>query len=57
MWHGTAANGGEKYMWYYRPRTLLRFTKQELSIPNCWMNVDTPQGAREQIRRAVRKSR
>jgi len=44
MWHGTASNGDKKYMWYYLPRVLLNFTEQEPSIPNCWMNVETPQG-------------
>jgi hypothetical protein len=45
------------YLWYYLPRRRLRLQKQELGIPNCWMNVDPPNGAKQAVLAAVRTAR
>jgi hypothetical protein len=57
MWHGTASEGDKNYMWYYRPRSLLKFTEQERYIPDCWMNVDPPHGAKPAVLKAIRAAK
>jgi hypothetical protein len=57
MWHGTATADGKKFKWYYRPRSLFDMTEEEGSIPNCWINIDPPAGAKEAVLKAVREAR
>jgi hypothetical protein len=35
MWYGSAVEGGKRFQWYYRPRSLFRMAEEEGSIPNC----------------------
>jgi hypothetical protein len=57
MWHGHAVAGGKNHEWFYRPRERLLVREQDDLNPKCWMNIETPEGARKAIVKAVRKAR
>jgi hypothetical protein len=56
MWSGTAVNDGKRCLWYYAPRFRLSIKEEEDGIPNCFMDIDPPTGARGKILNAVRSS-
>ena len=57
MWYGSAVEGGKRFQWYYRPRSLFHMTEEEGSIPNSWMNVHPPVGAKRAVLRAIRAAK
>jgi hypothetical protein len=57
VWSGKAKIGKRNLEWFYRPRGWLHVREQEPGLPRCWMNVDPPYGAREQVLRAVRRAK
>jgi hypothetical protein len=56
-WAGSASDGAKNYLWYYWPRSRLHFQEQDEINPRCWMNVDTPDGFKRAVLKAVREAR
>jgi hypothetical protein len=57
IWSGTATIGPRNFLWFYWPRNWLHVQEQDGRIPQCWMNVEAPAGAREQVQRAIRRAK
>jgi hypothetical protein len=57
IWSGKARIGKRNLEWFYRPRGWLHVREQDPGIPRCWVNIETPDGAREVVLRAVRKAK
>jgi hypothetical protein len=54
IWSGTAVDGSKNYEWFYWPRCWLHVREQDKLVPQAWMNVDPPDGAKKAVLKAVR---
>jgi hypothetical protein len=54
---GYAVAGAQKLEWFYRPGGFFRVREQQRDIPDCWMNIDPPVGARRAVLAALRAAR
>jgi hypothetical protein len=57
VWSGKAKIGTRNLEWFYWPRNWLHVREQDERNPRCFMNIETPEGLREEILRAVRRSK
>jgi len=57
IWSGTATIGGRNSLWYYWPRNWLHVQEQDGRNPRCWMNIETPEGFREEVLKAIRRAK
>jgi hypothetical protein len=57
IWSGRASIGNRRLVWFYCPRHWLHVQEQDHINPKCWMNIPTPEGARDAVLRAIRKTR
>jgi hypothetical protein len=57
IWSGRAKIESRNFLWFYWPRHWLHVQEQDRRNPRCWMNVDPPHGARDQILRVVRMAK
>jgi hypothetical protein len=56
IWSGKAKIGTHTLEWFYWPRHWLHVREQDDRNPRCWMNIETPEGFREAVQRAIRKA-
>jgi hypothetical protein len=55
IWRGTAKIGRRNSLWFYWPRSWLHVQEQDRRNPRCWMNIETPEGFREEVLKAIRR--
>jgi hypothetical protein len=56
QWYGTASDAAKNFLWFYQPQRFLHFQEQDERNPRSWMSVETPEGARQIVLKAVRAS-
>jgi hypothetical protein len=54
---GAAKIGTRSLQWFYWPRNWLHVREQDRRNPHCWMNIETPEGFREEVLKAVRRAK
>jgi hypothetical protein len=57
IWSGNAEIGTRNLEWFYWPRHWLHVREQEPNNPRCWMNIETPEGFREEVLKAIRSAK
>src|SRR5229473_8579641 len=49
IWSGKANDGERNFLWFYWPRNWMHVQEQDDRNRRCWMNIDPPAGALEEI--------
>jgi hypothetical protein len=57
IWSGRAKIERCSVLWLYWPRNWLHVREQDSRNPRCWMNIETPEGFREEVLKAVRRAK
>jgi hypothetical protein len=57
VWSGRAKTGTRTLEWFYWPRHWLHVREQQPGNPRVWINIEPPEGLKQQVLNAVRRAK